>query len=87
MATRRAIWTGDTPIPYLIVGRARQGQSPPSWGEWKYVPVRRLALFLEESLYRRTKWAAFEPNDELLWAQLRLNIGAFVQSLFRQGVF
>ena len=55
--------------------------------EWKYLPVRRLALFLEESLYRGTHWAVFEPNDEPLWAQLRLNIGAFMQNLFRQGAF
>jgi len=55
--------------------------------EWKYVPVRRTALYLEESLYRGTKWVVFEPNDEPLWAQIRLNIGAFMQSLFRQGAF
>jgi phage tail sheath protein FI len=45
--------------------------------EWKYVPVRRLALYLEESLYRGTQWVVFEPNDEPLWAQIRLNVGAF----------
>jgi Bacteriophage tail sheath protein len=55
--------------------------------DWKYVPVRRFTLFLEESLYRGTKWVVFEPNDEPLWAQIRLNIGAFLQSLFRQGAF
>ncbi|MCW5880665.1 MAG: phage tail sheath family protein [Anaerolineae bacterium] len=55
--------------------------------EWKYVPVRRLALYLEESLYRGTQWVVFEPNDEPLWAQIRLNVGAFMQSLFRQGAF
>jgi hypothetical protein len=55
--------------------------------EWKYIPVRRLALFLEESLYRGTKWAVFEPNDEPLWSQIRLNLGAFMQTLFRQGAF
>jgi uncharacterized protein len=55
--------------------------------EWKYLPVRRLALFLEESLYRGTKWVVFEPNDEPLWAQIRLNVGAFMQNLFRQGAF
>ncbi len=55
--------------------------------EWKYIPVRRLALFLEESLYRGTKWAVFEPNDEPLWAQIRLNLGAFMHTLFRQGAF
>jgi phage tail sheath protein FI len=55
--------------------------------EWKYVPIRRLALFLEESLYRGTTWAVFQPNDEPLWAQLRMNIGAFMMGLFRQGAF
>ena len=55
--------------------------------EWKYVPVRRMALFLEESLFRGTQWVVFEPNDEPLWAQIRLNIGAFLQTLFRQGAF
>lgn len=55
--------------------------------EYKYVPVRRLALYLEESLYRGTQWVVFEPNDEPLWAQIRLNIGAFMNTLFRQGAF
>ncbi|QDT90445.1 phage tail sheath C-terminal domain-containing protein [Gimesia algae] len=55
--------------------------------EWKYIPVRRTALYIEESLYRGTHWAVFEPNDEPLWAQLRLNIGAFMNDLFRQGAF
>jgi hypothetical protein len=55
--------------------------------EYKYVPVRRLALFLEESLYRGTQWAVFEPNDRPLWSQLRSAIGAFLQDLFRQGAF
>jgi uncharacterized protein len=55
--------------------------------EWKYVPVRRLALFIEESLYRGTQFAVFEPNDEPLWAQLRLSGGTFMNNLFRQGAF
>lgn len=55
--------------------------------EWKYIPVRRLALFLEESLYRGTQWVVFEPNDEPLWSQIRLNLGSFMQNLFRQGAF
>ena len=55
--------------------------------EWKYLAVRRMALFLEESLYRGTQWVVFEPNDEPLWAQIRLNLGAFMQNLFRQGAF
>lgn len=55
--------------------------------EYKYVPVRRLALFIEESLYRGTQWVVFEPNDEPLWAQIRLNVSAFMHDLFRQGAF
>ncbi|MBV9210298.1 MAG: phage tail sheath family protein [Acidobacteria bacterium] len=55
--------------------------------EWKYIPIRRLALFLEESLYRGTQWVVFEPNDEPLWAKIRLNLRAFMMSLFREGAF
>ncbi len=55
--------------------------------EYKYVPVRRLALFIEESLYRGTRWVVFEPNDESLWAQIRLGIDAFMNNLFRRGAF
>lgn len=55
--------------------------------EWKYVPIRRLALFLESSLYRGTQWAVFEPNDEPLWSQVRLSIGSFLQQLFLKGAF
>jgi uncharacterized protein len=55
--------------------------------EWKYIPIRRLALFIEESLYRGTQWVVFEPNDEPLWANIRLNVGAFMNGLFRQGAF
>ena len=55
--------------------------------EYKYIAVRRTALYIEESLYRGLKWVVFEPNDEPLWAQIRLNVGAFMQDLFRQGAF
>ncbi|MCI5144217.1 MAG: phage tail sheath family protein [Candidatus Electrothrix sp. AR3] len=55
--------------------------------EYKYVPVRRLALFIEESLFRGTQWVVFEPNDEPLWAQIRMNVGSFMHTLFRQGAF
>ncbi len=55
--------------------------------EWKYLPVRRLALMIEESLYRGTQWAVFEGNDSRLWDQLRLNIKTFMHNLFRQGAF
>jgi len=55
--------------------------------EYKYLPVRRMALFLEESLYRGTQWVVFQPNDEPLWALIRLNVGAFMNDLFRKGAF
>jgi phage tail sheath protein FI len=55
--------------------------------EYKYVPVRRTALFIEESLRRGLQWVVFEPNDEPLWAQIRLNVGAFLHGLFQRGAF
>jgi phage tail sheath protein FI len=55
--------------------------------EWKYIPVRRMALYIENSLFDGLKWAVFEPNDEPLWAQIRLNVGTFMQDLFRQAAF
>jgi hypothetical protein len=71
-----------------VVWGARTLDGADSLGsEWKYLPVRRMAYFIEESLFRGTQWAVFEPNDEPLWAQLRLNVGTFMQNLFRQGAF
>ena len=71
-----------------IVWGARTLQGSNDRGsEWKYIPVRRLALYIEESLYRGTQWVVFEPNDEPLWSQIRLNVGAFMNGLFRQGAF
>ena len=55
--------------------------------EWKYIPVRRTALFLERSIYEGTNWAHFEPNDERLWEQIRTRVGTFMQGLFRSGAF
>jgi phage tail sheath protein FI len=52
---------------------------------WKYVSVRRLALFIEESLLRGTRWIVFESNNESLWSQVRLLVDAFMNDLFRQG--
>jgi uncharacterized protein len=79
--------------------RSMPGAGPVIWGartmqgndrlasEWKYISVRRLALYIQESLYRGTQWVVFEPNDEALWAQIRLNLGAFMHNLFRRGAF
>lgn len=55
--------------------------------QWKYIPVRRTALFIEQSLYQGTQWVVFEPNDDSLWAAIRLSVGSFMQSLFIQGAF
>ncbi|MFZ7127181.1 MAG: phage tail sheath family protein [Desulfobacterales bacterium] len=55
--------------------------------EWRYVPVRRTAIMIEQSIYGGIQWAVFEPNDHRLWASLRTNIGAFMDGLFRAGAF
>lgn len=76
------------PIHGTVVWGARTGEGADRVGsEWKYLPVRRTALFIEETLYRNLRWVVFEPNDEPLWSQIRLNVGAFMQTLFRQGAF
>jgi phage tail sheath protein FI len=56
-------------------------------GEWKYVPVRRLALYLEESLSLGTQWVTFEPNNEALWSKIRISVDSFMHSLWMQGAF
>jgi phage tail sheath protein FI len=68
----------------LVVWGARTIGSDASW---RYVPVRRMAIFLRASLYYGIQWAVFEPNDEPLWSSLRLNIRAFMLTQFRAGAF
>ena len=75
--------------------RAQPGRAPVAWGartmggadDWKYVNVRRLALYIEESISRGIKWAVFEPNEEPTWAQVRRDVESFLHDLFRQGAF
>jgi phage tail sheath protein FI len=55
--------------------------------EWRYVPVRRTAIMIEQSVYNGIQWAVFEPNDHRLWSSLRANIGNFMNGLFRAGAF
>src|SRR5207237_30011 len=55
--------------------------------QWRYVPVRRMALFIEQTLYRNLGWVVFEPNDDPLWVAIRTSIGNFMLSLFQQGAF
>lgn len=75
------------PSGFVVWGARTLAGTDDDPSEWKYVPVRRFALFLEESLYRGTKWIVFEPNDEPLWANIRKNLRAFMMGLFRQGAF
>ena len=74
--------------------RAFQGHGIRVWGartiapkgsEWKYINVRRLFLFLEESIYRSTQWVVFEPNNEVLWARVRESINNFLFGIWRNG--
>jgi phage tail sheath protein FI len=55
--------------------------------EWRYVPIRRTAIMIEQSIYNGIQWAVFEPNNHNLWASLRVNIGSFMDGLFRAGAF
>ena len=55
--------------------------------QWKYLPIRRTAQFIEETLYENLTWVVFEPNDEPLWKSIRVYVGAFMQQLFAQGAF
>jgi phage tail sheath protein FI len=55
--------------------------------QWKYISVRRTALFIEESLDRGTRWVVFEPNDEPTWAKVRASAGQFLDGLFQAGAF
>lgn len=54
-------------------------------GEWKYLSVRRLFLFLRESIDEGTQWVVFEPNDRALWGKIRRNVGAFLTTVWRSG--
>lgn len=55
--------------------------------EYRYVPVRRTAIYLEQSIYNGIQYAVFEPNDTGLWSSLRMNVGAFMMQQFRAGAF
>ncbi len=55
--------------------------------EWRYINVRRLALYIENSLQRGLQWVVFEPNDEPLWANVRMTVNSFMNQLHRQGAF
>ncbi len=80
----REVRAGAVPVVWgarTLAGRAGAGS------EWTYLAVRRLALFLEESIERGLEWTVFEPNGEPLWASVRLAVGNFMEGLFRAGAF
>ena len=78
----------DKPLAGPVVWGSRTLKGSDTEGSpWKYIPVIRMGLFIEESLYRGTQWVVFEPNDEPLWSEIRLSIGAFMHNLFRKGAF
>lgn len=54
-------------------------------GSWKYINVRRLFIFIEESIKANTSWAVFEPNDEVLWVRVQRTISVFLNNLWRGG--
>ncbi|MGO5115180.1 phage tail sheath family protein [Candidatus Avoscillospira sp. LCP25S3_F1] len=66
----------------IRVWGARTASSKP---QWKYVNVRRLFIFLEESIKANTNWVVFEPNDELLWIRVRRTIEVFLEGMWRSG--
>ncbi|AEB09642.1 phage tail sheath family protein [Desulfobacca acetoxidans] len=72
----------------LVIYGARTNDGADDFAsEYKYIPIRRLALYIEESLYRGLKWVVFEPNDDPLYGQIRLNVGVFMHDLYRRGAF
>lgn len=66
----------------IRVWGARTASSDPSW---KYVNVRRLFIFLEESIKANTNWVVFEPNDERLWSRVKRTIDGFLRTMWRDG--
>jgi len=74
-------------IGTVVFGARTLVTENPAFEQWRYVPVRRMALFIEQTLYNNLGWVVFEPNDEPLWAAIRTSINDFMLSLFGQGAF
>jgi phage tail sheath protein FI len=62
-------------------------ESPSEARDWSHLSGRQLTMFIDDSIGQSTKWVAFEPNNETLWAAIRLRVGTFMDDLFRQGAF
>ena len=66
----------------IVVWGARTLSADP---EFKYINVRRLLLFIEESIDQSTQWVVFEPNDRSLWAKVKRDVTAFLTTVWRDG--
>jgi phage tail sheath protein FI len=66
----------------IFGARTLAGKEDP---EWRYVSVRRLFLFLRDSINAGVQWTVFEPNDAALWGKLRRNVTAFLTNVWRSG--
>ncbi len=75
--------------------RSFPGQGIRVWGartlssnpQWKYINVKRLFIFLEESIKANTNWVVFEPNDQILWLRVRRTIEVFLSGMWKNGAF
>jgi hypothetical protein len=74
-------------VGVVVFGARTSVSANSSFEEWKYVPVRRMALFLEQTLYANLGWVVFEPNSDPLWTAIRSSIESFMLGLFKQGAF
>jgi phage tail sheath protein FI len=74
-------------IGTVVFGARTLVAANPAFQQYRYVPVRRMALFLEQSLYGSLGWVIFEPNDKPLWVAIRTTIESFMLGLFNQGAF
>lgn len=74
-------------IGTVVYGARTTAAANPAFQQWKYLAVRRMALFIEQSLYASLTWAVFEGNSQPLWTALTQEVTAFMLSLFRQGAF
>jgi len=70
------------PASGIVIWGARTLSADP---EWRYVNVRRLLLFIEESIDKGSQWVVFEPNDRSLWARVKRDITAFLTNVWRSG--
>jgi phage tail sheath protein FI len=71
----------------VVFGARTTAATNPSFQQWKYLAVRRMALFIEQTLYANLGWAVFQGNSTPLWNALTQEVTAFMLSLFRQGAF